>query len=1016
LADQSKRFWKSLRQRDRDPELLAAAQNEFPAELNAPAVHLARRDFLKFSALSAGLAVATGCSRAPVEKAIPLLVANEEIVPGRSLYYATTCGGCSAGCGALVKVRDGRPIKLEGNPQHPVSRGGLCAIGQASVLGLYDSQRIKGPRKNGSDAAWADVDNEIRNQLQTIARQKGAVRFLTGTITSPTLKGAIADFLKPFSDARHVIYDAISSSAILDAHEQTHGARLLPHYRFEKADVIAGFDADFLGTWISPVEFTAGYHSGRDLNANPPSRLAGSWHVQFEPRMTITGAKADRRYTTAPAEVANTVAQLAQRIASRTGAPFSTSGVETSVPAKLLDEVADRLWTARGHSLVVSGSQDVSVQTLVNFINHALGNYGSTIDLDAPSAQKQGSDRALAALVDELQSGKVSALFVYGANPVFDLPQGKSLTDAIKHTPLLVNFAQRADETAILAGYNCPDHDYLESWSDAEPVAGTVAVIQPTIRPLFNTRAVLESLAVWSGQPRPMYDIVRDNWRRSIFPRQKKESSFDAFWERAVQDGLAQVDPISVKPKPFNMAAVRKPQAAATNGYTLILYPTVAMADGRHSYNAFLQELPDPISKITWDNYANVSPRAAAKLGVTEGDTLQITATNGSGTQETMLVPVNLQPGQHDQAISVGLGYGSVLSRRFADAGPKWIDAQPSVGGDGLVGKNVAPFLRMEDMTLRYERSDVHVVRGNVRVFLAATQEHNTLLEPKPAVPGATGPREIVQETVLPVFAGEAGKPRPDPGTSEDIWPADHPYNGHRWAMAVDLSACTGCSSCVVACQVENNIPVVGKDEVRRNREMHWLRIDRYYAETGGAVDVAFQPLMCQQCDNAPCETVCPVLATVHSDEGLNQQVYNRCVGTRYCANNCPYKARRFNWFDYAHNDLVENLMLNPDVAVRTRGVMEKCTFCVQRIQEQKIVAKVRGEAIADGAIQTACQQSCPAQAIVFGDLNDPKSRIAQLVKSGRSYRVLDELGVKPEVAYLKIVRNREHSEGENNG
>ena len=1014
MPDQSKRFWKSLRQRDRDPELLSAARNEFPEELDMPAVQLQRRDFLKLSALSAGLAVATGCSRAPVEKAIPLLVANEEIVPGRSLYYATTCGACSAGCGVLAKVRDGRPIKLEGNPQYPAPGGGLCAIGQASVLGLYDSQRIKGPRKNGSQVSWATIDADIRDQLTGIAGQKRAVRFLTGTITSPTLKSAIADFLKPFPDARQVTYDAISSSAILDAHEQTHDVRVLPRYRFEKAEVIAAFDADFLGTWISPVEFTAGYHAGRDLNANPPRM---SWHVQFEPRMTITGAKADQRHLVAPYEVATTLALLAERIAARAGASFSVAGLQTSVSAKTLDDATARLWSARGRSLVVSGSQDITVQTLVNFINHALGNYGSTIDVAAPSAQKQGNDRELAALIEELRSGKVRALFVYGANPVFELPGGNVLADAIKRVPLVVSFAQREDETAAISGYQCPDHDYLESWSDAEPIAGTVSVMQPTIRPLFNTRSVLESLAAWSGPPKPMYDIVRDNWRRSLFPRQKTEPNFDAFWERTVQDGFAQVGPVTITPKPFNLAAVAKPRVVETTGYTLIFYPKVGLADGRHAYNAFLQELPDPISKITWDNYANLSPKTAAKLGVAEGDTVQISATTGNGRQETMVLPVNVQPGQHDQVISLALGYGSVLSKRFSDLGPKWIDAKPSVDSNGLIGKNAAPFLLMDGSAIRYERSDVQVTRGSARRPLAATQEHNTLMEPKPAVPGATGPREIVQETVLPVLAAEAGKPQPKPKSTEDIWPADHPYNGHRWAMAIDLAACTGCSSCVVACQVENNIPVVGKDEMRRNREMQWLRIDRYYAETSaGEVDVAFQPLMCQQCDNAPCETVCPVLATVHSDEGLNQQVYNRCVGTRYCANNCPYKARRFNWFDYAHTDLVENLVLNPDVAVRTRGVMEKCTFCVQRIQEQKIAAKVRGEAIADGTIQTACQQSCPAQAIVFGDLNDPKSKVAQLVKSGRSYRVLDELGVGPAVAYLKIVRNREQGEGENNG
>jgi MoCo/4Fe-4S cofactor protein with predicted Tat translocation signal len=1014
LADERKRYWKSLRERDGDPEFVATAANEFPGKLDTPARQLPRRDFLKLAVVTAGVAVAAGCTRAPVEKAIPLLVGDEEIVPGRSLNYATTCGACSAGCGALVKVRDGRPIKLEGNPQHPLSHGGLCAIGQASLFGLYDSQRLKNPRKNGNDTTWSQLDSEVITQLAALRHDKGAVRFLSGTITSPSLNAAIADFLRPFADGRHVIYDVPSASAILDAHEKTHGARLLPQFRFEKAEVIASFDADFLGTWLSPVEFTTGYRVARDVNAVP---LRMSWHAQFEPRMTITGAKADRRYAISPAEVATTLAQLAQRVAAKAGTSFSAAGLETSVPAAVLDEVANRLWAARSRSLVISGPTDVSTQVLVNFINHALGNYGATVDLTAPSAQRQGSDTELARLTAELHSGTVRALFIYGANPVFDLPEGEALAAAIQHVPLVVNFSGRADETSAVSTCVAPDHHFLESWSDAEPVAGTVAVVQPTVRPLFNTRSVLESLAAWSGAPQPMYDIVRESWRRLIFPRQKKEADFETFWVHAVQDGQAQVEPIAPKLKPFNLAAVQKPNAASAAGYSLVLYPNVAMGDGRHAYNAFLHELPDPISKVTWDNCANVSPATAAKLGVKESDTLVIAAKDAAGQERKLVLPVYVQPGQHDSVIAVALGYGSILSRRFAAEGPNWIDKQPSVNGAGTVGSNAAPFLRWDGASLRYERADIEVVRGIQRLPIAVTQEHHTLTEPKPSVPGFPGPRDIVQETVLPVLAADAGKPKPKAAHGEDIWPADHPYTGHRWAMAVDLAACTGCSSCVVACQIENNIPVVGKDEIRRNREMHWLRIDRYFSDSGdGPVDVAFQPMMCQQCEDAPCETVCPVLATVHSDEGLNQQVYNRCVGTRYCANNCPYKARRFNWFDYAHNDKVENLALNPDVTVRTRGVMEKCTFCVQRIQEQKIAARTRGDnLIADGAIQTACQQSCPAQAIVFGDLNDPKSKVAQLAQSGRSYRVLEDLGVGPSVAYLKLVRNRDKGEGETN-
>jgi molybdopterin-containing oxidoreductase family iron-sulfur binding subunit len=1035
LANGNK-YWKSLDERD-SGTLLGA--DEFPSELPVPAVQTtrrglgqmvkgilpagsqsgpvqqtstkpagltgSRRDFLKAAGFTFAIATAAGCSRAPLQKAIPLLNQPEEIIPGRSLYYATTCGGCSAGCGVLAKVRDGRPIKLEGNPQHQLSQGGLCAAGQASILGLYDSQRLTTPLKAGSATSWESVDREILAKLEAL-RSGGAVRFLTGTITSPTLRAAITEFLKHFPDARHVEYDAISDSAILDAHQQTHGVRLLPTYHFDRAEVVASFDADFLGTWISPVQFTAGYRQARNLDAG-----RFSYHAQFEPRMSVTGSKADRRVAVAPSEIGDLLNALAARIAKRAGAQFATANRVSTDLEPVLDDLAQRLWSARGKSLVVSGSNNVSEQVVVNFINHLLGAYGKTVDAERPSLQAQGSDRELEYLLREARTGKLAALFIAGANPAYDLPRA---ADALKNVPLVVSFAERVDETASLAYYVCPDSHYLESWSDAEPVSGYLSVTQPVIGRISKTRPLLETLAAWSGKPESAYDILRASWKANLSPRRTREVSFDEFWDTAVHDGCVEVKPQAANIKPFNMAAV-KPVAPPSDpqGLELVLYPTVAMHDGRHAFNPWLHELPDPINKVTWDNCVSLSPSTAQRLRVQEGDVLRVEAVG----EKPVDLPAYIQPGQHHNVVAVALGYGNRLSARFANVGPSWIEGKPSVGDNGLVGVNAAPLLTFANGAINYSGA-VKVTPTGRRQPLATTQQHHTLTVPKELAPPDSEPRPIVQETTLTAYEKDPHSGVEDHVEKEDLWPPDHPYNAIRWGMVIDLAACTGCSACVIACQAENNIPVVGKDEVRRNREMHWMRIDRYYSDLpDGGVAVAHQPLMCQQCENAPCETVCPVLATVHSEDGLNSQVYNRCVGTRYCANNCPYKGRRFNWFNYARNDQLQNLVLNPDVTVRTRGVMEKCTFCVQRLQEAKIEAKRRGMRVEDGAAQTACQQSCPAKAIYFGDLNDPNSQVSRMMKNPRRYRVLSELNVKPAVGYLTVVRNRpENTEEKKNG
>jgi Fe-S-cluster-containing dehydrogenase component len=959
-----RQYWRSLEEREHP----ADGDVEFAENpLQQIGIGGSRRGFLKAAGFAFAGAALTGCSRAPVEKAMPYLIQPEDMVAGRAQFYATTCGACAAGCGLLAKVKDGRPIKLEGNPDQAISRGATCAVGQASILGLYDSLRLKQPLAAGKPATWADVDRAIQAQLH----QDTAVRYLSCSIASPTKQAAIDRFLAQFSNARHVMYDALSASAILDAHQQTHGVRVLPHYRFDKADVIASFDVDFLGTWISPVEFTRDYSSRRRPEGTRPQM---SWHAQFESRMSLTGSKADRRVRTAPGEIHASLAELAKRIAAANGGG---------------DEVAERLLRARGRSLVICGANDVRAQVLVNYINHLLGNYGATLDIDRPSRQRQGDDRVLANLLGEIKAGQVGALFIDGVNPVAELPDVRGF----ESVGLVVSFAGSLDETAARAHYVCPDHHYLESWADAEPVAGLISLTQPVIRPLGATRAVVETLAAWAGQPAKAYDLLRQRYQSQ--------------WDSAVESGFVAGEAAHVAMKPFSMAPVESALAVVTSqraaDFTLALYPSVAMLEGRHAYNPWLHELPDPITKITWDNYASVSPAAAASLGVSDGDVVRITA------NAAIELPVVVQPGQHDHVIAVALGYGRKASERFAALGPRWIDHRPTVNAKGRVGENVAPLLKFEQGSLRYHRDSIRITKTGRRIELAATQIHHTL-----AVPKELGGE--VRPIVLETTPAELAKPSEGPEHREELWPDDHAYKGHRWGMAVDLNACTGCSACVVACQVENNTPVVGKDEVRRRREMHWIRIDRYYSGPPDNVEVAHQPMMCQQCDHAPCETVCPVLATVHSDEGLNQQVYNRCVGTRYCENNCPYKTRRFNWFNYPREDRLANLVLNPDVTVRTRGVMEKCTFCVQRIQEAKIEAKCLGVPVKDGDIRVACEQACPARAIVFGDLNDANSHVAHLARDARQYRVLEDLNVGPAVRYLKIVRNRDEEGDKQNG
>jgi molybdopterin-containing oxidoreductase family iron-sulfur binding subunit len=974
------KLWKQFLDQDADGQ---------PVDLSAksPVAGVSRRTFLEVLGYSSAALALSGC-RAPQQKIIPYLRQPLEFTPGVSSWFASVCGGCSASCGVLVKVRDGRPIKLEGNPDHPLSSGGLCALAHGMVFGLYDPERLRQPLISSRPASWEQIDREITQKLAEIKQSGGKVRVLTGPITGPTSLETIQKFLTQFSDAKHITYQPVSTDAIRQAHLRSHGTNAIPSYRFDKARLVVSFSADFLGTWISPVQFTRGYAKARSLQNGEREMLR---HVHFESRMSLTGSNADTRIKVSPTEEIQALLYLAKLVATLDGTDVASSlpvaqQLATLEPERLnqkardtVERIAKDLMQHHGNGLIVSGSGDPDVQYLVNFINYAAGSYGNTVDLAASSANNLSSDQDMVELVRQMNAGEIAVLIVSGVNPAYDYFDSQAFSNGLQKVSLKVSLNSTLDETSSLADHVCPQSHFLEAWDDVEPVRGTFSVNQPTIAPLFQTRAFQESLLRWSGDGRSFYDVLRQSWRERLFPQQKQYSNFDEFWDQTLQKGVfnaesARTETPAFKPNGLNNAITRLVSLSneTAGGLGVALYQKVSIRDGQYANNPWLQELPDPITKITWDNYASVSPGYAETASLEEGRIVRVS--KGPAWIE---LPVHIEPGQHDDVVAIALGYGRTKAGKAGDK----------------VGANAYPFVAFTDGTLRYHTAGIKLEKTASKIEFAQSQSKDSMED-----------RPLVRELALAEYAKGKGETEEEYGS---LW-SPHDYPEHKWGLAVDLSACVGCSACVVSCQAENNVPVVGKDEVRRRREMHWIRIDRYFEGDRDDPKVFFQPVMCQQCDNASCESVCPVLATVHSSEGLNMQVYNRCVGTRYCENNCPYKVRRFNWFEYSHSDPIANLALNPDVTVRSRGVMEKCTFCVQRIEEVKIRARNEGRAIKDNEIQPACQQSCPANAIIFGDLTDLKSRVAQLKKSGRNYTLLDELNLRPALSYLAKVRNEE--------
>lgn len=1012
MAENTKQYWQGVEVLNQDSEFLKHRHDEFAEELpleevlseNSSNLKSNRRDFLKMFGFGISAAALAACRDTPVKKAIPFLVKPETITPGVANYFASTCGGCSSACGVLVKVRDGRPIKIEGN-ELTFNGEGTCAVGQATVLSLYDNYRAEGPMKSGAKASWAEADAAITAAFADAKASGGKVRVLSGTLNSPSTLKAIATLLSGV-DGKHVQYDAVSAHGILNANQASFGKAALPTYRFDKAQVIVGINCDFLGTWISPAEYSRQYAQGRKLEGD---KTTMSKHYQVESLLSLTGSNADERSTIRPSQEGAFVVALYNEVAKKAGATVYANAADPSA-GKIAARIAADLWKNKGTGLVVCRSNDTNVQLVVNALNALLGNYGTTLSLARVSNQKKGNDLEMAQLLAEMKSGQVHTLIIAGANPVYDYPAGNEFKDALAKVKNTVSLNDRLDETSAAVTWLCPDNHFLESWNDHEPIQGHYTLTQPTIPALFDTRHAVESFLTWAGQPKAAYDFVQENWKSGILGT--------ASWNQTLHDGV--LDTFTGGSEPSisgDMATAMSAAAGAGKDLgeiAVVLYEKVGIRDGRMGNNPWLQEFPDPISKTSWDNYAAVSNKFAEDNSLKQCDLIEVKAGAYSAT-----LPVLIQPGQAYGTIAVAVGYGRSEGAGKTAAG---------------VGQNAYPFAQVSANGISYASAASFTKTEGVYA-LAQTQTHHYIEG-----------RNIVKETTLAEWNADkkAGNPdvtlvtpegmqRPHTITLWDSW--DH-TKGHHWGMVIDLNACTGCGSCVVACQAENNVAVVGKKEVLVRREMHWIRIDRYYSfkdEAGNTVSkekkmgdvqdfenvqVVFQPMLCQHCDNAPCETVCPVLATVHSAEGLNQQAYNRCIGTRYCANNCPYKVRRFNWFEYAGNEkfdytmynTLNRMVLNPDVTVRSRGVMEKCSFCVQKIQEGKLAAKKDGKVLADGAIKTACQKVCPSNAIYFGDKNDPNSKVSQLLQNERNYQVLEEVKTLPNVSYLTKVRNIESS------
>lgn len=1029
----SKKYWKGLEQLNNDPKFLESVNNEFPEELPIDKFlgdnetlensSTSRRDFLKYLGFGVAAASLAACET-PVTKAIPYITKPEEITPGKANYYASTYSDGNDFAPILVKTREGRPIHVTGNKESKLTKGAINARVAGAVLSLYDNNRYQNPMMGGNATDWKTIDAAIKKDL-TAAKN---VRVLTTSLVSPSTTSALAQSFgtkvnsedgsfKGYKLDNFIQLDEISYSGMLDANMASFGVRAIPTYNFAKAKTIVSVGADFMGNWLDTTMYLNDYAQTRK-----PDNDWMSKHFQFEANMSLSGTNADVRVPVKPSEYAAILANIYKQLGGSIDAP------KTNYDAQIANAVKS-LKAAKGASIVVAGNNDKDTQLIVNGINQILGNYGNTIDMNTVSKTRAGDDAKIEALIAEMNEGKVDVLAIYGVDPVFSL--GDKFKAALGKVKSTISFATKANETSRACKYVCPDNHAFESWNDYNPVSNYYTIQQPTISPLFNTRQVQESCLVWAGkEDTSYYNFIKETWKRT-FASELVLIPFNDFWNKAVHDGEVKMN-VETGVASFNgeaLAGIKVENKPFAGDFELEIIQNAAVGAGAGADNPWLQETPDPITKITWDNYVTMNPAEMKERGynIQLGQELpanMISVTANGVTLENM--PVVAQPGQARGTIGIAVGYGKVVGNM----------SEPT-------GKNAYPLVeRSATGAAYYVGATIAEVSGTYPI--AVTQTHQTVM----------GRDSVVRETTLATYKKgnkDAYNPEHKLVTHEkgefikknikefDLW-KEHPVEniGHRWGMSIDMNTCIGCSACVTACISENNVPVVGKDEVRRGREMHWMRIDRYYSTDADTEDksisgyrkmedpadnpqVVHQPMMCQHCNHAGCETVCPVAATTHSNEGLNMMAYNRCIGTRYCANNCAYKVRRFNWFNYiAYDKFTEvnpaqddlgRMVLNPDVVVRARGVMEKCSMCVQRIQAGKLDAKKASTKVQDGAIQTACSGACPTNAITFGDLNDTESKINGDMNHDRAYRVIEEVGQEPNIYYLTKVRNLENNE-----
>jgi len=1002
----SRTYWRSLAQLEERPESRAFLEREFPEGASELPEGITRREMMMLVGASLSLAGLAGCRR-PVEEIVPYVTAPEEIVPGIPRYYATTMPFRRSAYGLIVESHEGRPTKIEGNPSHPSTLGASSSLVQASVLGLYDPDRSQSVTLQGTRKSWSDFVTAWGQLSKAHASDGGAgLAILSESFCSPTLARLASELRGRYPRFQWATYDAVSDESRLAGLRSATGRDLDLMLRLDRASVILALDADPLLTDPEMIRHARGFAAGRGAGA---SGGAMNRLYAVEGVYSLTGAMADHRLRLESRQIAPFLVALAARLAPpEAGALSTSSGQAASQPgagvpgldSRWIDALAKDLLANRGKGLIVAGErQPAAVHAAVCAVNTHLGNTGRTVSYFETKDAALPSVSSLTSLVSAMKAGAIKTLVILGGNPVFDAPADLDFASALAKVPHSIALGHTVDETSSKAEWHIPRAHYLESWGDARAVGGTLSVVQPLILPLFGGRSPVEVLGLMAGgQDRPGYDIVRETWKPIL-----GETEFDRKWNRVLHDGLLAgselpevvpeltVQPVAELARSIGGGAGATGSGGAPggsrSGLEVVFLPSASVHDGRFANDGWLQELPDPLTKLTWDNPALVSPKTAETLGLASEDVVRLDYAGRS-----LELPVWILPGMADSVVCLTLGYGRLRA--------------------GRIGSGIG----FDTFTVRSSRapgfdSGVTLTRLGRTYSLSATQHH-----------GSMEGRPLIRESTLTELRGAHAAESPSRASSKDgalgvfekepphfsLW-KEHAYDqGHQWGMTIDLNACIGCNACMVACQSENNVPVVGKIQVAKGREMHWLRVDRYFSgEPSGSPAMVFQPVPCMQCEDAPCEQVCPVAATVHDGQGLNVMVYNRCIGTRYCSNNCPYKVRRFNFFNYTKDtpDILK-LAMNPNVTVRARGVMEKCTYCTQRINRVKIDARLAGRELRDGDVKTACQQACPASAIEFGDLRDRSSRVAKAKADPRNYALLEELNTKPRTTYLAKVRN----------